>query len=166
MDKGDSGLDVINTELYLVGDSSLICQSRKEIDTGDNYMNALFYLTDGGDFGYPTDAFKAAAVSAASLIQFSKQTVRAALQIPGDYVKLDASPPIKNEYTVRENRKVITHERAEFLQWAVKLPVQYDATLITDDQLHDLFAKAGFSIGVGERRPQRGGSHGMFHVES
>ena len=54
--------------------------------------------------------------------------------------------------------------RGEFKEWKASFILRYNANVIGPEQILNLFNTAGFAIGVGEWRPQRDGSFGMFHV--
>jgi hypothetical protein len=47
----------------------------------------------------------------------------------------------------------------------VKFQVRHNPNVLSVEQIINLFNVAGFAIGVGEWRPQKDGSNGMFHVE-
>ena len=55
--------------------------------------------------------------------------------------------------------------RGEFKQWSTTLNIRYNANVMSMEQIVNLFNIGGFSCGVGEWRPEKGGSNGMFHVE-
>jgi hypothetical protein len=54
--------------------------------------------------------------------------------------------------------------RGEFDPWSVNVPIIYNAGVLSAEQIMHLFRIAGFAIGVGEWRPQKDGSYGMFRV--
>jgi len=54
--------------------------------------------------------------------------------------------------------------RPEFKEWAVNLIIRLNTRSMTLEQLIHLFNQAGFSVGVGEWRPEKDGRNGMFHV--
>jgi hypothetical protein len=56
--------------------------------------------------------------------------------------------------------------RGEFDPWAAILPVQYNAGVMSAEQVVTLINLGGFASGVGEWRPQRNGIYGRFHVAS
>lgn len=119
-----------------------------------------------GRFGFPVVAFKSAAVDACSHIAgITKVEARGAFHIAGDLVRIEAPAPTMREDMVRiaMGTADIRH-RAEFATWAVTLPVRYNAAVLSDEQITHLFNTGGFAIGVGEWRPQKDGSFGMFHV--
>jgi len=117
------------------------------------------------EFGFPTIAFKAAAVDACSHVDgMTKVGARGAFHIDGDLVKIEGTPTPREDM-VRVGMGVADiRYRAEFRMWRVRLPIRYNANLISPEQLVNLYEAAGFGIGVGEHRPQRDGSCGRFHV--
>jgi hypothetical protein len=56
--------------------------------------------------------------------------------------------------------------RAIFPEWACTITIQYVANLIKDRSIANLMAAAGGIIGIGDWRPQKGGSYGKFEVVS
>jgi len=54
--------------------------------------------------------------------------------------------------------------RPEYKDWSCELPIEYNANVISAEQIVNMFNTAGFSTGVGEWRPERGGQYGMFKV--
>ena len=54
--------------------------------------------------------------------------------------------------------------RPEWPEWSVTLRVQFNARVISAEQLTNLFNIAGFAVGVCEWRPECNGQHGCFKV--
>lgn len=54
--------------------------------------------------------------------------------------------------------------RGEFREWSADLAIRFNASVLSAEQITNLFNMAGFGVGVGEWRPERSGSFGMFHV--
>ena len=52
------------------------------------------------------------------------------------------------------------------MPWSVELTIRYDKSMFSIAQITHMFNKAGFSIGVGDKRPQQGHECGMFHVQT
>jgi hypothetical protein len=53
--------------------------------------------------------------------------------------------------------------RGMFEQWSVTLEIRYNERCMSASEIVNLFNTAGFGVGVGEWRPERDGSWGMFH---
>ena len=54
--------------------------------------------------------------------------------------------------------------RVEFFGWKAKIPIEYDSALIPPEALVNMLERAGFSIGVGDDRPEKNGMHGRWRV--
>ena len=179
-------INIQRATIQLVGDSQLIChawsekaksqmldkqmkkgvQAKAAKDPEQDYRDSLYPLPNGG-YGFPAVAFKAAAVDACSHVSdITKVAARGAFHIIGELV------PIEGEPTMREDMVRLSgvgappdlRYRGEFKTWKVTFTVRYNANVISLEQLLNLFNTAGFAIGVGEWRPQKDGSYGMFHV--
>lgn len=178
-------LDIRLMTLKLEGDSSLIChawsdkakkemldkqmkkakQAKKAKDPKKDFKDSLYVHPDGG-YGFPVIAFKAAAVNACSHVDgITKVLARGAFHIIGELIKIEGSKPTPREDMVRIGMGVADiRYRGEFKKWSARLQIRYNNSAISPEQITNLFNTAGFAIGVGEWRPQKGGSYGMFHV--
>lgn len=178
-------LNIQHMEITLVGDSPLIShrwsekakkamldkQMKKATPKKDakdpeaDFRASLYEHPDGG-YGYPVVAFKAAAVNACSHLDgVTKVHARGAFHINGELAKIIGDEPTMREDMVRIAMGTADiRYRGEFKRWRVTLTIRYNADVLSVDQITNLFNTAGFAIGVGEWRPQKNGSHGMFHV--
>jgi len=142
-----------------------------EIPCGDKTIKHKYW-------GFPASGFKKAAISACRSFKGIKMTeIRGAFHVNGRYVMIKGKPKIQQEQGcdgiwVREGGKgpgtgtPNIRYRAEFSKWSAVLDITYNANMISADQLYNLFNTAGFSVGVGEDRPDKsGGTGGMFYVE-
>lgn len=190
-------------EVTLIGDSPLIVHAwshkakREMLDkqmktakpakepkspTAD-YEASMYRLADGG-FGFPSVAFKAAAVTAGtSVAGITKIQARQAFHILGEDVdisgafdgsksrvnlaRIGGGNPQMREDMVRVGMGTADlRYRAEFPEWHAKVLVRYNANVLSESQILNLLNTAGFAVGVGEWRPEKDGSYGMFHVAS
>ncbi len=142
-----------------------VAKTKKDFkDPERDYLDSLYLLPDGTP-GFPAVAFKAAAVSAANDAGIQKVLARRAFHITGGELV-----PIVGEHRMREDVVRIAmgtadiRHRAEFPEWAVKVPVTYNSSIISLEQLVNLFNIAGFGVGVGEWRPERNGVNGTWIV--
>jgi len=120
---------------------------------------------ENGEFGFPAIAFKAAAVDACSHVDgLTKVAARGAFHIDGDLVRIEGRPTPREDMVRIGMGVADIRYRAEFRSWRVRLPIRFNANLLSPEQLVNLFETAGFGIGVGEHRPQRNGQNGRFHV--
>ena len=172
-------------EVCLIGDASLIChawshKAKQEMlhkqmkkakaakeakDPERDFRDSLYPLPEGG-YGFPSVAFKAAAVDACSHVDgITKVEARGAFHINGELVKIIGSEPTMREDMVRIGMGTADiRYRGEFISWSVRLPIRFNAGVLSAEQIIHLFNVAGFGVGVGEKRPQKGHQHGLFHV--
>lgn len=173
-------------ELLLIGDAPLIChawsaktkaemlakqmkraqEARPAKDPEQDYQDSLYRHPDGG-WAFPAIAFKAAAVDACSHVSgITKVAARGAFHIMGQWVRIEGEPTMREDMVRINMGTADIRYRGAFDPWAATVPLQYNASLMSDEQIVHLFNVAGFGVGVGEWRPQRGGIFGRFHVES
>ena len=136
------------------------------------FESSLYLLSNGkhpkGPYGFPAVAFKAAAVRAAKQLDGMNMTdARGLFYIEpddGDLVQIHSpQPPEMREDMVRLNGKSADiRYRGSFVNWSVTLNVRYNADVVSQEQLLNLFELAGFSCGVGEWRMEKGGTFGTF----
>lgn len=134
------------------------------------YDEATYFMPDGKTIACPSMWFKQSMVNACSFIEgINKTLARAAFFIEGDLI------PVNGERVMRTDvvrlggigKTAQTRYRPEIFPWSVTLPIKYRPDLIDVSDLCNLLNHAGFSVGVGEDRPQkRGGQWGLFHVAS
>jgi hypothetical protein len=140
---------------------------RKKRDPEAEYQ-ACFYKDENGDYGLPATAFKGAITDCATFSEgVTKVKVRGAIVVEGDILPFkEFSKPKRRTDMVRIGMGTAdVRYRPEFSTWAIDIPVQYNADVISTDELFNLFELAGFHIGVGEWRPQKNGSMGRFTVK-
>ena len=139
----------------------------KEAKDPDALYEECFYRTPDGRYGFPAIAFKAAAVDACSHVSdLTKVAARGAFHIDGEIVPLeDYTGPVRRQDMVRIAMGTAdVRIRPEFPTWKATLHLRYNAGVLSLEQIANLFNVAGFSIGIGEHRPQRDGQWGMFPV--
>jgi hypothetical protein len=177
--------DLRRMKIKLVGDSSVICnnwsannrrqmlekqmkqpQEAKAAKNPEQEYQASLYKLPNGRHGFPTTGVKAAAVDACSHVNnITKVEARGAFHIDGDFVVLIGTPQMREDMVRLPRGGADIHYRGEFYPWSVDLTIRYNNSVLSAAQIVHLFKVAGFAIGIGDWRPQKDGSHGMFHVE-
>lgn len=175
-------IDLIH--IRLIGDSPLIChawsdkakrmmldkQMKKAKQAKDakspeqDFQDSLYPLPEGG-YGFPSVAFKSAAVSACRFADGVKMTVaKGAFHLKGDMVRIEGTPTPREDMVRIAMGTADIRYRGEFREWSADLAIRFNASVLSAEQITNLFNMAGFGVGVGEWRPERSGSFGMFHV--
>lgn len=194
-------LDIRLMEVTVIGDSPLIVhawseKAKKEMldkqmkkakpakeakNPQADFEASMYRLVDGG-YGFPSVAFKAAAVTAGtSVAGLTKIQARQAFHILGEdadiagafegsksrvnLIRIGGDKPSMREDMVRVGMGTADlRYRPEFSEWHAKLLVRYNANVLSEGQILNLLNVAGFAVGVGEWRPEKDGQYGMFHV--
>lgn len=178
-------IEIGRLEIKLIGDSSLIMhkwseKSKKEMldkqmkvakkgreakNPEQDFRDCIYHHPDGG-FGFPSVAFKNAAVSACRFTDGTKMTVaRGAFHVEGEFVEIENSEPIPREDMVRVGMGTADiRYRPEFPNWVAKVRVSFNKRALSAEQIVNLFNLAGFGVGIGEWRPEKDGQFGRFHV--
>lgn len=137
-----------------------------EPDTDD--ADEIKAAVEAGRFGFPSVAFKSAAITAVTTIgSLTKVMARQCFHIVGEMVDIVGPPPAMREDTVRVGMGTADlRHRGEFSPWGAVLTVQHNANVLSAEQVVQLFQAGGFGVGIGDWRPEKDGVNGRFHVGS
>ena len=142
-------------------------REKKEFKDPQADYEAAFYRLPDGRPAFPAVAFKAAIVSAARQVEgLTMAFLRGAFHVDGDLLPVDGEPRMREDMVRVGMGTADIRYRPGFPEWSVVLPVRLNARALTLEQLCHLIRQAGFSVGVGEWRPERDGSWGMFDIET
>lgn len=154
-------------------------KAREAKDPRDDFLGSLYWLTDRPDkatdddlakarFGLPSVAFKSAAVTACtSTGAITKIAARQAFHVVGEMVEIIGPPPVMREDVTRVGMGVADlRYRGQFEPWGVRVRVEINTAVLSAEQIVNLFALAGFAVGVAEWRPERDGGNGRFRLAS
>ena len=86
-------------------------------------------------------------------------------QINPDYVTIDGEPRMREDVVRLNGKTADLRYRGEFYPWSTVLRVKINAQVIAPETVFALITQAGFSVGVGEWRPERNGQYGCFEVK-
>lgn len=79
---------------------------------------------------------------------------------PRDLEQLWADPAFRLRYPVRVNQARTMRTRARFPEWSVNIEAEYVPSVLSREEIVDLFRIAGFREGLGDWRPR----YGRFEV--
>lgn len=154
-DAKDPFADFVDTIYFLSG--------KPESATPEAFEDAL---SNGARFGFPSVGVKASAVSAGFRAGVTKNLVsmNGAFHIDEEYVEVKGIPQIREDMVRVGMGTADIRYRAEFPEWSTTFVVKYNAGVISLAQLCNLFNLGGFAVGIGEWRPEKGGTYGRYHV--
>lgn len=154
----------------------------------DEFINSMYWLTDvpeesteeafvkaveaGAKWGFPVGAIKQAANSAAYRLGWVKNQMelRGSYFLKteyGDMAQIEGDAPEMREDMVRIGQgSADLRYRAEYKNWYMNMVLQYNASgNLTIEQIVNCINAGGYSVGIGEWRPEKDGNFGRFHVE-
>jgi hypothetical protein len=166
MKKASGGREARNPEQEFVDTLYVIGGWPPETELSTESLQIAF--DDGARFGFTSTGFKQSAISGGyrSGMTKDKVSIMGAFHIDDEYIRI-VGVPTKRTDMVRVGgmgNPADIRFRAEFREWSAVIPVKYNEAVISAEQIFNLFNIAGFSVGIGEWRPEKNGNHGMFHV--
>lgn len=125
------------------------------------------YHTSDGRLGFPASGIKKACVDAVSFISgVTKVQARGAFYVLGDILPIIGEPRIREDVVRLGGKGADLRYRAEFPVWEIVMNIMYNPRVISPANIINLLENAGFSIGIGDWRPQKSGSFGTFRVKT
>ena len=145
----------------------------KEKRTPEVTAKECAYYTDDGSYGLPLVAFKAALISVAHKDEgIEKTLVRKSVFIPSTDSNMcvpltyDKEPYVRTD-TVRVGAGATDlRYRLCFESWRATFQLCIDTSRLSIEDVVVLANKAGFSTGIGDWRPEKGGEMGRFRVDT
>ena len=138
----------------------------KEARDPEADYQAAFYRTDDGVPAMPSVAFKSAAVSACRDLDMKMTEARGRFHVEGELIEIIGEPRMREDMVRVGMGTADIRYRPEIEKWSAILPITYNSTQISPEQIINLLNVAGFGVGVGEWRPEKNGQYGRFHVAS
>jgi hypothetical protein len=120
----------------------------------------------GAKFGFPSIGLKEAAACAGYRAKMTKDKVStyAAFHIDEEFLVIEGVPTMRQDMVRLQTGVSDVRFRGEFREWSASFIVKYNTAVISPEIITNLINLAGFSVGLGEWRPDKGGRYGMFHV--
>ena len=162
-------------------------KAREIRDPYAEFINAMYWITpiceatpDGFDkavkngamWGFPCGSIKIAGNAAA----YRNGWVKNQMQLRGSYFlrseygdlgRIEGDTPIMREDMVRiGNGSADLRYRPEYRNWSMNLILEYNADgEMTLEQILNVINAGGYSVGIGEWRPEKDGDFGRYHIE-
>lgn len=130
-------------------------------------MSAAYY-TENGNYGIPAMAVKSAMIEVAHKdTGLAKTVVRKALRFrKAGVIEMECNEPRIREDIVRVGAgQTDIRYRPEFSEWSANIEMHFDSDLLSENDVLNLVDRAGFSVGIGEWRPEKNGEFGTFEVD-
>ena len=184
-------IEVKEAIFYIIGNSPLITDrrpddltKRQSKDPNDQFKRSYHpYKDTEGLYGFPAMGIKLSIVGAGRFSSANMKYLRGLFFIKGiddynmcqllDISLIDSktkepipiSPP-KNFIETYPTKKgdLVTQGRALFENWGLGFRLLYPPSEVTAETLKDLIDIAGFHVGIGCKRPEKGDAYGMYNV--
>ncbi len=123
----------------------------------------------GGKYGFPSEGLKKSLVVAGGRFADETMTVlRGVLNIAVDLIPIVGSDPEMRpgDFVMLNGGKgpASIAYRPMFREWSMNVPVIYMKTMVSEEQILNLFQMAGFAVGIGAWRPEKNGTFGQFEI--
>jgi len=138
-------------------------QGRVKRNPENEYKDCFYNHPDGG-YGFPAIAFKNAAVRAAKDAGINMTDARRMFHINNEFVKIEGTPSMREDMVRVATGGADIRYRPEFKEWSTELIIEFNSTVISAEQITNLFYLAGFGVGVGDWRPEKNGNFGKFSI--
>src|SRR5436190_6532307 len=88
--------------------------------------------------------------------------LRGVINVMGDLLEIEAPPPRMRSDPVRIDGGRVSSiaYRPEVWPWTMDVTIVFNTTMLSQAQLLNLVQLAGFAIGIGDWRPEKGGTFG------
>lgn len=139
-------------------------------DPQAEFRSSLYVINEKkGIYGFPASGFKKAMVSACRYAEGVTMTrMLGAFHIIGDLLPIKGPAPKMRTDVVRVgkfgSKTSDIRYRGEFEDWSIDVKILYNARVVNKQVLAHLLHLAGFSVGIGEWRPEKSGQFGMFEL--
>ena len=161
----------------MAGSTAKTRRNREAKDFEDLYNGARHISSEGWD-GIHAASFRNASISACKAAGFVMTKAKLAIFIEADGFDVDDMTPLvritkgKPQMVVspcRNSSGVIDlRPRPTYFPWGATLRISYDAGILTDQDIANLFTRVGLQVGIGEGRPDSkssaGVGNGLFNI--
>ena len=137
----------------------------------DKEAESKSHRTADKEYGIPLLALKASMIGAAHKnLGIEKTMVRKAFFIPDPdgtgILPMECNEPIVREDIVRVGMgQTDLRYRPEFRNWRVSVTAHIDTEILEKNDVINLVNRAGFGVGIGEWRPEKGGDFGRYEID-
>lgn len=128
-------------------------------------LEAKTHHTADGKVGFPAGGFKRGMVNIAQSFGLFKTDIYKGIIVEGDILPLKfKSVEAHHDMGKIMGKTPIPTLRPMYRNWECELPIKYDMTKFTAEDVVNLVNHAGFYSGLGDWRPEKNGAFGQYHV--
>jgi len=126
----------------------------------EDYEQAKHKSPQGWE-GFPAAGFKAAMIRGAKMIGLEMKTTQTAFFVRADceetqLIRINGEPRMRTDMVRVGMGSADIRYRPEYANWTADLTIEFNAGIISLDQIYQLVKGAGYGCGIGEMRPEKG----------
>lgn len=139
-------------------------------DPQADFEGAKHIASDGWE-GFPAAGFKAAMIRGAKIIGMVMKDAGMSFFVKADceetqLVRVNGEARMRTDMVRVGMGSADVRYRPEYPTWGATLTIEFNAGMISLDQIYQLVKAAGYSCGIGEMRPEKGKfNYGRFKLE-
>ena len=142
--------------------------TKKDTRLEEEKSEAKLHYTEEGHIGFPASGFYKGMIEVAPYLDgLDKKLVRGSVRVLGNILPIEFSDKLMNTAWGRQSGKIKAPckiVRPELKNWSCVIEIIYNASNISAEQIVNLVNWAGFQMGLGSWRPEKGGSYGQYEV--
>jgi hypothetical protein len=129
------------------------------------------HVSSEGWEGFPAAGFKAAMIRGAKIIGMVMKDAGMSFFVKADceetqLVRIIGESRMRTDMVRVGMGSADVRYRPEYPEWSATLTIEFNAGMISLDQIYQLVKAAGYSCGIGEMRPEKGKfNYGRFKLE-
>lgn len=137
------------------------------------FEQASYRLEEDG-YGFPAGAIKDAMGDSVLVLKetmrdlgYTKVFIKRVVRIPTRLLRLEleGEPEMVEDTIVNQMKGAVLVYRPYFWPWRAVVPIEFNKALIPYDHVLTILEYAGYHIGIGNWRPDRGGDYGTFTLD-
>jgi len=158
-------LDEFGQEIECPADLELIAEG-KVGQFIDNYRAWIEQLRGIKNpiYGLPSVCFKKSAIRGAKQIGMVMKDTMGAFQIPAPFAVIHGTRSQRCDMVRISMGTADIRFRPQWANWWTEVDIRFNSKVITEDQIIHMFHAGGFCSGVGEWRPEKGGTFGQYEI--
>ena len=169
------------TTIPIVGISPLICHKfsekagkliqdkeggaaknkKHETRVPEDDFNGARHISPQGWDGFPASGFKGAMIRGAKMIGMVMKDTQTSFFVHADceetqLVKIHGDVRMRTDMVRIGMGSADIRYRPEYIEWYAELNIEFNAGVVSLDQIYQLVKAAGYGCGIGEMRPEKG----------
>jgi hypothetical protein len=143
---------------------------KHDIREPESEFEAAKHISVEGWDGFPAAGFKAAMIRGAKMVGMVMKDAQTSFFVNADdeetqLVRIHGEARMRTDMVRVGMGSADVRYRPEYPEWSADLKIEFNAGVISRDQVYQLVKAAGYGCGIGEMRPEKGKfNYGRFTI--